>query len=833
MTWPFENDTSFIEKKIAGRSFRCDRMRNIFIIMAIILTSILFTGLFTLGSGIAASTQRANYILSGGDGHARIIDMNDSEYSTISSHPLIREIAYCRKLADSVDNGQLSKRETLFWYYDDVGIKYQFIEPTVGHKPVAENEVIADTTTLQLLGVPEKIGAELSLELTVHGQKVTRNFILSGWWNSYPGVPYGTIVASRAYMEAHEDELVNTFLQDHNDTGTITGIIKFENTKNVERDLATVIADSGYSSDTEAPNYINAGVNPLYLSEKKSTGTGTIFALICALAAFLLTGYLIIYNIFQISVLRDLHFYGLLKTIGTTDRQIRSILSRQAWILSLIGIPIGLIGGFFIGKALLPMLIEQTSFSAAYATVSPNPLIFIVAALFVLLTVKISIRKPVKMAAKVSPVEALRYTDSDTIKNGKKKKSIHSGNLQKRMAWENLGRDKKRTILVILSLSLSIVLTNTVFNFSNSVDPENAIQNMINFDFCIGQSSLLDYYRVSKESALSQSFIQAVEQQDGFDYGGYEYGCKSSYKSETTKQAYNQQEDGSFPTHLYGLDSVLLSRVQVVDGELDMEKIASGNYILEGAYVSTRGELDESSLNHSVGDQVQVSCNGIVRDFTVLAHVVANEANTYDWVGSCFYLPSEIYEDFTGNHYVMSYSFDVLQGKEPEMDAFLNEYTNSVEPTMTYKSKSTIMAGVTDIQNIVVSIGGTMAFIIGLIGVLNFANTMLTSIFTRRREFATLQSVGMTGRQLLKMLRREGCAYVLLATAVAVPLSLVGAFQIIRPICKQIWFLNFKLELWPMLLMPILLLLFGLAIPYIAYRLINRQSITERLKAGE
>ena len=72
-----------------------------------------------------------------------------------------------------------------------------------------------------------------------------------------------------------------------------------------------------------------------------------------------------------------------------------------------------------------------------------------------------------------------------------------------------------RTILVILSLSLSIILPNTVFNFSNSVAPENAIQNMINFDFCIGQSSLLDYYRVSEESALSQSFIQAVEQQDG------------------------------------------------------------------------------------------------------------------------------------------------------------------------------------------------------------------------------------------------------------------------------------------------------------------------------
>ena len=98
---------------IASRSFLRDRMRNLFVVTAIILTTVLFTGLFTLGAGITASTQRANYILSGGDGHARIIDMNDSEYATISVI-LDTGIAYCRKLADSVDNGQLSKRETTF-----------------------------------------------------------------------------------------------------------------------------------------------------------------------------------------------------------------------------------------------------------------------------------------------------------------------------------------------------------------------------------------------------------------------------------------------------------------------------------------------------------------------------------------------------------------------------------------------------------------------------------------------------------------------------------------------------------------------------------------------
>lgn len=829
MTWPFENDTSFIEKKIAGRSLRRDRMRNVFIVTAIILTTILFTGLFTLGAGITASTQRANMILSGGDGHA-IFNINQTEYNAICNHPLIQEIAYGRKLADSVDNASLSKWGTYFWFYDDVALKYKYMEPTGGHKPSAENEVIADTKTLELLGVPQEVGTELTLELTVHGQKVTRSFVLAGWWKSYPGIQYGTIVASQAYVDAHINELPDTIQSDHIDTGRITAIIKFKNTRNLHEDLKTVIEDSGYSTDPNSECYIDASVNPYYDSPH---GIGTDASMVFALLLFLVAGYLIINNVFQISVLRDLHFYGLLKTIGTTERQINSIIRRQAWRLSFVGIPIGLCCGFFIGKAFLPLLIEQTSFSGDYATVSPNPLIFIAAAAFALITVRISIRKPAKMAAKVSPIEAIRYTDSDAVVKSKQEKKTRSGNLQKRMAWGNLGRNKKRTILVVLSLSLSIVLTNTVFNFSHSVDPENAIKNMISFDYCIGQSSLLDYYQVSEESALSQSFIQAVEQQDAFDYGGLEYGCKAEYKSETTKQAYNRQEDGSYSTHLYGLDSFLLSQVQVVDGEMDTEKLTSGQYILEGAYTSTRGDLDESSLNHSIGDHVEVFCNGAVREFTVLAHVVANEANTYDWVGSCFFLPSQIYEEFTGNNYIMSYSFDVVDGKDSEMDAFLEEYTNDVEPTMTYKSKSTIMAGVTDIQNMVVSIGGTMAFIIGLIGVLNFANTMLTSIFTRRREFATLQSVGMTGRQLLKMLCREGCAYVLLATVVAVPLSLIGAFQVIRPICKQIWFLNFKLEFWPMLVMPILLLLFGLAIPYIAYRLISRQSVTERLKAGE
>ena len=207
MTWPFENDTHKIEKKLAKKSFQANRTRNIIAIISIILTTILFTGLFTLQRGLTESTERADMILSGGDGHARIIDLNQSEYDTISTHPLIHEIAYCRTLADSVDNTELSKRETLFLYYDDNALKYNFIEPTSGHRPKAENEIIADTQTLELLNVPLSVGEKITLELTVQGQKIKRDFILAGWWESYPGVYYGTIVTSKSYMQAHAEEI--------------------------------------------------------------------------------------------------------------------------------------------------------------------------------------------------------------------------------------------------------------------------------------------------------------------------------------------------------------------------------------------------------------------------------------------------------------------------------------------------------------------------------------------------------------------------------------------------------------------------------------------------
>ena len=500
-------------RRLADSSFRTAKTRNIIAVIAIALTALLFTSLFTMGSGAVESMQRAAMIMSGGDGHASIKYVTDEEFNAVSRHSLVKEIAYCRILSDDVDNNALIRRHTEFWYYDDIGLKFAFAEPTVGHKPQAENEVIADTKTLELLGVPLEVGAPLTLELNVHGEKVTRDFVLAGWWESDPGFNIGQIFASRAYVDAHLDELQNTYYEDYSVTGAISGYIKFANSLNIGQNLERVLTESGFSMIEGAPNYMAAGINWAYMSTGMELDLGMAMALACALLLFVFTGYLIIYNIFQISVLRDIRFYGLLKTIGATGRQLRTIIRRQALILSLIGIPFGLLAGFFVGRALVPALMAQSSFAGSAVSVSPHPLIFAVAALFALITVFISTHKPGKMASKVSPVEAVKYTDSN-LGIGKKLKKSKDGGKPEKMALANLGRNKKRTVLVILSLTLSIVLTNTVFTLSQSVDIDKALEKFSDSDFLIGHADLFNMQYNGEGSALSESFIAAVSAQE-------------------------------------------------------------------------------------------------------------------------------------------------------------------------------------------------------------------------------------------------------------------------------------------------------------------------------
>ena len=126
---------------------------------------------------------------------------------------------------------------------------------------------------------------------------------------------------------------------------------------------------------------------------------------------FMFCGYLLIYNVFEIAVTNDVRQYGLLRTVGTTSRQVKHLVNRQALYLFLIGTPFGLFLGILLGRGILPAAIQTfaVDYSGGNIEVRSLPYFAIIAGaiLFSGLTVYISTRKPVKKASRVSPLSLI------------------------------------------------------------------------------------------------------------------------------------------------------------------------------------------------------------------------------------------------------------------------------------------------------------------------------------------------------------------------------------------------------------------------------------------
>ena len=130
-------------------------------------------------------------------------------------------------------------------------------------------------------------------------------------------------------------------------------------------------------------------------------------------------------------------------------------------------------------------------------------------------------------------------------------------------------------------------------------------------------------------------------------------------------------------------------------------------------------------------------------------------------------------------------------------------------------------------------VGTGLSFIIGLIGILNFFNAILTSISVRRREFAMLQSIGMTGKQLKRMLICEGLLYGIFAAACSAVLCAALGYLIQAAVSGVFWFFTYRFTLLPVIAVIPVFAAFGILLPLFCYRSVAKQTIVERLRLGD
>lgn len=849
----FGNNNAPIIKRLSRRYFKAGKSRNTIAGVAIALTTVLFTTIFTMGSGLIDTIQYQNIRSQGGDGQAVLNYISDDVYDRVKYHPLIDEISYTKVVSYRLQYNGIEKWPSELWYMDDTALEFARYTPTTGRRPEAKNEIIADTRTLEALGVSAEIGQTVTLKYEIKGTLYTSDFTLCGFWETDTLSNIGCLIVSKSFVDTYSELLTYTYPIDNDYSGVVAAYIMFHGSGAAEPKLHQMLSETGYTCDIMGGkpsdgNYIIARVSPAYQSGDLLKNPALLLSGIAGVLLIIAVGYLIIYNIFQISVIQDIQSYGQLKTLGTTSRQIKRLINLQSMRISATGIPIGLLTGFIIGKSLMPSVMDGTIYSAdAGIKVTANPVIFIGAAVFAFLTVWISVRKPAKIAASVSPIEAIRYSENDAkafqLKHTLTKKSTSGAKIH-RMALSNLGRNRKRTLLVVVSMTLSLVLFNTVFTLSSGFDIEKYVAKFVNKDFVISTADYFNFNFELSEIELSPSFVDAVRQHNAFEDGGGLYSTRvleEAFSSESGSVSnYNKDENGNPLVQIYGADDFLLKSMKVVEGSIDWEMLKSGNYVLYGLPCDDRGNVidntaihpgDTIRFNHVTMDGLTITIDGTF-DLKVMAKVQINENTdtTRNTGAARFYIPTEQFLPLCTEPHMVSFPFNVKDGEEANMEEFLEGYVEDVEPRMNYDSKEIYVRSFNDLTSLIITIGGALSVIIGFIGIANFVNSVMTSIITRRKEFAMLQSIGMTGRQLKRMLSLEGIYYAVGTIIASAVVGTLFSVIIVRAMANGIWFFTYQFILWPMLIVYPFLILLTVVIPVLLYWNIAKVSIVERLR---
>ena len=878
----FGNNNKAVIKKLANRSFRSNKMRNVIAVIAIALTTFLFTAVLTIGMGASGTLEYSMAKLMGSSADALVQGLSEEQFQQLKQNAMFEKVG-CWIPVEIMTN--TNRRVAEVDYADQTQLEIRMLTPRTGSAPQKANEVLVSANILKDLNIEEKIGSEIPVELKVRQSDQVYHFdmVVSGIYDT-PNEKSESVIVSKAFLEENA-EMMSDIAQGRVGCGIYTADVVMRDSYMVKDRISELVRNiGGNPDDVNAANAVRVAPNPIVSNE-----SGLIMWLVAGVFGilFMFCGYLLIYNVFEIAVTNDIRQYGLLRTVGTTSQQIKRLVNRQALYLFLIGTPLGLFFGTLLGRSILPAALQifAVDFNGGNIEVGTLPYLGIIAGavLFSGLTVYISTRKSVKKASRVSPIEAIRYVEQNAISIKKKKTEL--GAVIPRMAKANLQRNKRRTVFIVISLTLSIVLLNSVFIVSGSFDEDAYIAKQTRSDFIVYSPGIQAAFGndFGHNSAVSEKAVGEIKEQPGVtdevylyrntfedDHISCDWGTPyvvdntnkeqrmvpehlnlGVYQTGTERDSAVLTADNHPLGNVYGFSENILNKMDIIEGETDLsvlkEKLWNGNNVILMAQYGDKGKLAggaDSSFYRglSVGDTIQFYENGTpTEEFTIIAKVAATKGETTLTGGGSnisqiidsplIYMSEKKFKEIYETPTLYGFLFDVEEQYQQEMENHLMQDTD-----VSYTSILTMKATVSSVKNVVLLIGGVIGAVFALVGLINFINLVMTNIVTRRHEFATMQSIGMTNRQLRKMMISESFSYVLLAGIVGTLVAATLGMTLLRAFVENgptSMMMTFQITLLPALIMLVLFLVLAFIVPVVALRLLNNRSVVERLRVNE
>lgn len=789
MTMPFENENRNIIRKLVRSSLRTEKRRNLMAAVAIALAAYImmlggtiFTALFTAHSDQMIDTYQAMY--SG---------LTSAQIQALRERPEVEEVGVTAAVGPF---HQAAGYDTAFLWMDNMAAAMMEKQISIdqGEFPRTGSEIAVPQEFLMTQESSGTIGSNIALDIN----GTTHTFTICGILN----IP----CAQGSY----------TFLLSQEALMALPGAVQAGYQASVclsgGKELDQVQAKQILEPITEELGLSQPALNMQALADANTPSSESVLLLPLLGALILIGGGVVIRSIFQISVNHKIRMYGQLRTIGATRRQIRHMVRREGTYLALAGVPTGIVLGGITGFCIMPQAAGVIGYLISAA----------VASLVAVIMVRLSLRTPVRIAAGTSPIEAVHFIpEQGHLGKGRK---LHRSLKPLNLAVMNLGRDKKKTAGILFSLCFGGLLLLVSASLLSSYSPEvNARMNFRYGDFKI-------YLDISEDNMVEQmmngnpltdelrSQILAID------------GVKDVVLTRSSiggRFSADFQPDGS------GMCDLISD-----DERTELEKIL------------TSGRLPENSREILVvfpyedcqpGDTMELTLDGMTEPVQV---TVSGTIDLYkyhmdnDWLGMdgpLLAIPASLAHEMLPGIQDFSYTWEVVTdaeqdgGIEPQLESLIRDQGLSM---YTFQENADAYASQ---WNTV--LGGAQAFswLLFLFGVINLINVMLSNQLSRRMEVSVMRSVGLTRKQLYRMMLAEGLLYVLISTgimlAVGVPLS---AF-----ICRELGVMMYQqamdyvFPIWPVLAYVLTLLAVQMLLSLSAIRSLKKKPLVEQLRETE
>lgn len=774
-----KNPNQKVIKRMAWNAIKVNRRKTITLFLAVLLSSFLVFTIFTVGDSYFRLQKIQNIRMSGAEFDAIMYGVTDEQRQMCENNPDI-VLTGTAGVCGWVEKTEQDSTPNVGLIWVDDGYWTQMMEPVreklEGRYPTALDEIMVTKSALKECGYKDlEVGDTLAMSYGTQKGIFTGTFRISGIWDGY-GPKKQFFVSKEFYDQSgwklSEASSGRYFMDFKQKIMTKTQQNAFIESMNLGKQQNLF-----FMGDLGASVQILAGIIGL-------------IAITC------LCAYLLIYNIMYLTVAGKVRYYGLLQTVGMTEKQVKKMMRDQMFLIGSAGTVIGCLSGGLVSFFLIPVVVKSLGIKSGYVgadMIRFHPAVLLATILLVGVTIFLASQKPAKMAADISPMEALGYRPTHKIVKARK---AGKSKVIARLSLRQFTKDKKRTAVVLLSLAASLSVYLCIVTMLDSQAARTIVSNYMDTDMVIQNDTACKEKSEDRRDVLDESLVKSIKENAGvsevhsvefaeitvpWEPDFAEMWMKEFY-AKWMSVPYSQDRDEyqshpeNFGSSLIGIDE---QEFDYLNNSLE-HPINKEDFLCGKACIVYRNGLDFADADIIGKD---VTCALYEDQQTTKTFVIEGVTDENYYTALLGYPPTIITSDQVVNTFAnnpirlktgIKYHKEYDRDTEQEILSLLKENDNAKD--FSRESKIEDADEIEKAQGYMPQVGIGIVLILAFIGIMNYMNTFVVNVQSRMTELSVMESIGMTPKQLLGMLVREGVLYVGGAWLVTLTVGLGGTY---------------------------------------------------------